>query len=133
MNCHVSGIGSFGQKAHEAGTEPEIVVHEMEQDDPQTKFYKQHMRRSEVPDMAGRISARDLDDWTSQQISKSFRQNQRLREIREEHKSGYEEAKFRLEGLNMFAIGLVLCFLIPSLQLFMKKDDDYDTPKTPKR
>lgn len=49
------------------------TVDDEEEDDAQTRFYRQHMRRSEVPIMTHRPDARKFDEWVSRHTSKGFR------------------------------------------------------------
>lgn len=51
------------------------MAHE-EEDDAQTKFYKQHMRRSERPSASGRAPIYNYDEWTDNQYSASFARSQ---------------------------------------------------------
>lgn len=51
----------------------EIVVQDVKpEDDPQTKFYTQHMKRHLPPTMADRPTARAFDEHLSKQVSYSF-------------------------------------------------------------
>lgn len=51
------------------------MAHE-EEDDAQTKFYKQHMRRSERPLASGRAPIYNYDEWTDNHYSASFARSQ---------------------------------------------------------
>lgn len=55
----------------------------VEEDDAQTKFYKQHARRSERPHVSGRSTIYDFDEWTSKTITESFQKKQEIKRDRE--------------------------------------------------
>lgn len=51
----------------------EVAEEEEEEDDAQTRFYRQHMKRSEVPIMAHRPDARKFDEYINRQKTKGFK------------------------------------------------------------
>lgn len=50
-----------------------------EKDDPQTQFYKRHMKKSEAPTETGRTPIFDFDAWNSHHYGKAFERNQEAR------------------------------------------------------
>lgn len=76
------GIGAVGSSQSDAasspGTESEILYEDIE-DDAQTKFYKQHMVKSQAPSTTRCSAGREFDDFASQLTTKSFNQLQRAR------------------------------------------------------
>lgn len=95
------GIGSYGRappSTQSPGVETEIVQEEVE-DDAQTKFYKQHMVKSEPPEMADRMTARDFDKWSSSIISESFQHKQYIKTVikdreEDEHQTNVRSAQY---------------------------------------
>lgn len=43
-----------------------------ENDDPQTRFYKQHLRRQEAPHASGRTPIYDFDEWSKNHYGTAF-------------------------------------------------------------
>lgn len=105
----LSGIGSFGRTTQSPGTSSE-TVNEPEEDDAQTKFYKQHMVKSQPPEMADRATARDLDEWSAKRATECFNQQQHLKNVWREQKEDSEQAKFR--GKQVTFVSLTLCFVL---------------------
>lgn len=105
----------------------------MEEDDAQTKFYKQHMKRHEVPDMAGRMSARDFDSWANTQITKSFQQKQRLKEMVTEHEAEFKSQKFKYDGLGFIICAITFMYIAMSgyemIAPRFREDHDDKKPK----
>lgn len=58
-------------------TQQEETVYE--EDDAQTKFYKQHMKRSEKPHVSGRTPIYNFDEWNEQHYGMAFKRNQEAR------------------------------------------------------
>jgi len=48
-------------------------------EDPQTKFYKQHMKRTERPNATGRTPIYNFDEWNNEHYGKAFKRNQEAR------------------------------------------------------
>lgn len=88
------------------------IVNEPVEDDAQTKFYKQYMVKSQVPDMVHNPTARNFDTWSSQRITASFQRRQLLKEIHRHHAEDEEHAKFRTKQVSSIKIALILlvCF-----------------------
>lgn len=77
----ISGIGSFVKgQSYSPGTESEMVEVEVE-DDAQTKFYKQHMVKSQAPMATAQstAAARDFDNWYSARTKECFESKQESR------------------------------------------------------
>lgn len=45
-------------------------------DDPQTKFYKRHMKRTEAPTASGRTPIYDFDEWNEKHYGIAFQRSQ---------------------------------------------------------
>lgn len=107
----MTGIGSYGkQSTPNAQTGSEVVVEaeEAEEDDAQTKFYKQHMVKSEPPEMANRTTARDLDQWAVNRITESFNHKQRIKQMIRERDEDRAEAKSREHSKGVICV----CYLL---------------------
>lgn len=112
-----SGIGGFVQRPKTEPTGNEMVVQSPEaEDDAQTKFYKQHMKRNLPPSMADRTATRDFDDILTKQTSESFREKQRW--LATEGSSAEDFRTLRQNQSNvMIAIGITI-FLAFAGQIF---------------
>lgn len=85
---------------HTAGPQYKDVEQTVDvEDDPQTKFYKRHMKKTETPHASGRTPIYDFDEWNSQHYGKSFARSQEarkrfndkpVRELRESNSLKYE-------------------------------------------
>lgn len=64
-------------------TPDDEVAHTIDVDDAQTKFYKQHARRSERPQVSGRSTIYDFDEWASKTITESFQKIQEIKRNKE--------------------------------------------------
>lgn len=111
-----------------------VVVVE-EDDDPQTKFYKQHMKRSERPPIDGRTTIYNFDEWTKECITKSFARQQDFKEYqkREQHFVESErETKSMLGGI--FAIFIIIGIYVVSMSLYddETKPSELDSTKKSK-
>lgn len=107
------GFGSHAKSSagHDSGAESEILYEE-EEDDAQTKFYKQHMIKSQPPIMADRASARDLDQWASDRISESFRRQQEAKALKQLDAEFTAEAEFRSKQLFCLFSFILVAYLI---------------------
>lgn len=121
------GIGSFGVSTQSPGTESEIVNEPVE-DDAQTKFYKQHMVRSQPPEMADRATARDLDVWAAERTSECFHQEQNLKRVRQQRRQDAADAKFR--GTQSAYVGFFVCFCFVCAILHERSQSSYQNPVT---
>ncbi|XP_031638350.1 dnaJ homolog subfamily C member 30, mitochondrial-like [Contarinia nasturtii] len=119
------GIGSYAKgKTHSPGTETEVVEVEVE-DDAQTKFYKQHMVKSQPPIMADRMTARDLDDWSKSRITECFERHQNARQKLREEQEDKELSNVRGQQIQMVYVLVVLLFIIGTLYE-IKQEQDLD-------
>lgn len=91
--CGDTGIGTYGksQTTQSPGAETEII-HEEVEDDAQTKFYKQHMIKSQPPEMADRMTARDIDQFSLNRRTACFHQAQKVKQILQDRKEDREDA-----------------------------------------
>lgn len=108
--CIIVGIGTFSRQniTQSTGTESEIL-HEEVEDDAQTKFYKQHMVKSQPPVMANRVSARDFDEWSSMQITKSFERSKLGKELRRQREEDRKEAIEKANNMGfVYYIGIMV-------------------------
>lgn len=88
------------------------IVHEEVEDDPQTKFYKQHMVKSELPTMSGESRlGRDLDNWQASKITQSFEHQQHIKRViqnREEDEEQMTTRNIQYLYISIFAF-LIIC------------------------
>lgn len=101
------GIGSFGKTEHTNETETVVEEEEVE-DDAQTKFYKQHMIKSQPPDMANRTTARDFDQWAVNRITETFQQRKLVKELIREREQDMNDAEARDRFRGIFCLGLLM-------------------------
>lgn len=99
------------------GTESEIVNEPVE-DDAQTKFYKQHMVKSQVPEMVERTTARDFDVWSSQRITAAFEHKQRLKEVHRERKEDELHAELRM---NQVSFGILVVVAVICIHYYLQQ------------
>lgn len=89
---------------HTAGAQYKDVEEETveEPDDPQTKFYKAHMKRTETPHASGRTPIYDFDEWNNQHYGKAFERSQAA-------KKRFDDKSVRAEyDLNSFKTELTI-------------------------
>lgn len=116
IDAFCAGIGTYGKSSNQdPGMESEIVNEPVE-DDAQTKFYKQHMVKSQVPGTINNPSARDFDTWSSERITKSFQRRQLLKDIHRAHEEDEKHAEFRKNQVSFVKVGLLaligVCFYL---------------------
>lgn len=95
------------------------IIHEEVEDDAQTKFYKQHMVKSQPPEMSGRMTARDFDSWSSSRITESFQHQQYIKKVildREE-----DENHMHTRG-RQFAFVIVFCSLLVCVNIYYQNE-----------
>lgn len=107
------GIGAFGRPSpttQNPGVETEIIQEEVE-DDAQTKFYKQHMVKSQPPEMSDRLTARDFDSWASSKITESFQHQQYIKSVIKDRKEDEEQTEARgiQYGVAVFMGCIIIC------------------------
>lgn len=117
------GIGSYGRASpttQSPGVETEIVQEEVE-DDAQTKFYKQHMVKSQPPEMSDRMTARDFDKWSSTIISESFKHQQYIKNVIKDREE--DEKQTEIRSLQ-YAFVAFICFLIILINIYYQSEHD---------
>lgn len=126
----ILGIGSFVRRETQtSGTESEIIEQEVEED-AQTKFYKQHMVRSQPPVMADRIAARDFDEWSAKKISESFQRKQSAKHLSREKEEELQSQRER--GTQTLVVVLFALLLICINAYYQFKHDSYFDEKLKK-
>lgn len=112
------GIGSFGREepsTQNPGMETEII-HEEVEDDAQTKFYKQHMVKSEIPTVSGESRlGRDLDNWQASKITQSFEHQQYMKRVIKNREEDEKHSTTR--NLQYFFVSII-CFLVICVNLY---------------
>lgn len=113
---------------HTAGPQYEqapkdTVVPDVE-DDPQTKFYKRHMSKTEVPHATGRTPIYNFDEWTEAHYGKTFARRQTAsNKYRDKiNKEFKEQNSFKTEmvilGMLAGLIGiLIICLHVDTFTL----------------
>lgn len=93
------------------------IIVEVEEDDPQTKFYKQHMKRSERPPVQGRSRNYNFDEWTKECITKTFNRQQEFKknQIREQNSTETENDSMKMFGGGF---GIVIGIIVVCIALF---------------
>lgn len=76
-----------------------------EEDDAQTKFYKQHMKRTERPHASGQTPIYDFDEWNEKHYGKAFQRSQIARK-RSQHKSSMSEIDENMSKTEYTMFGL---------------------------
>lgn len=97
-------------------------------DDPQTKFYKQHMKRDRPPPPTGSTPIYDFDEWSKAHYGANFTRRQTARKRYERIKREHGDTQVRrIEFTVLFILGFV-CFLV----VYSKLDQSsYDIVKGP--
>lgn len=102
----------------EAAEEPE--------DDPQTKFYKQHMRKDKPPPPTGSTPIYDFDEWSRAHYGQNFTRRQTARKRYERLKREEGSSQVRHIELSVLAVLTFVCFMV----VFSKLDQhSYDNVK----
>lgn len=101
------------------------IVVEEEEDDPQTKFYKQHMRRSERPPVRGRSTNYNFDEWTQECITKSFNRKKEFKETKaREERLAQTEAEQTSLVRGIFGIGCIAIGIYVIATVIFSADSD---------
>ncbi|XP_055308305.1 dnaJ homolog subfamily C member 4 [Sitodiplosis mosellana] len=111
------GIGSYGRASpttESPGVETEIIHEEIE-DDAQTKFYKQHMVKSQPPEMSDRMTARDFDNWASNKITQSFQHQQYIKRMVKNREE--DERQMTTRG-EQYGYLIVICTLVICMNIY---------------
>lgn len=117
-------MGGQSSAVSRPGTESEMMYEEPE-DDAQTKFYKQHMVKSQPPSMASRPSARVIDSYAAEVTTKSFKQLQRARMSKREKE---EDIRQHVQTSGIYSVLMsVVCgtfFLLIIYQMLQNRAHD---------
>ncbi|XP_034488403.1 dnaJ homolog subfamily C member 30, mitochondrial [Drosophila innubila] len=99
---------------------------EIEEDDPQTKFYKSRFTKSKVADTEGRTPIYDFDEWSRAHYGKSFDRRQAAQEKYERLRLQKEQS--RISGQTDLVM-LTMIFAGIAMYLIFVAESSYDTPK----
>uniref|UniRef100_A0A336K4I6 CSON006030 protein n=1 Tax=Culicoides sonorensis TaxID=179676 RepID=A0A336K4I6_CULSO len=100
------------------------AAQEAAEDDPQTKFYKQRMRRTETPQAPGETPVYDFDEWTRNHYGSAF---ERRMKARMRHKWEMEKEEHKINSLKMDKLIYWMMLTIGLIVLFVPTS--YDEPK----
>lgn len=115
----MKGIGVFSHRPKSATTGSEIVVQEAEtEDDAQTKFYTQHMKRSLPPHMADRPVTRDFDIRLEKQTTASFKERQKSLSLRGNTADDNRIQDEKLFNLNIIASIIIILVILCEIYLY---------------
>ncbi|KAM8704574.1 hypothetical protein ACLKA7_009085 [Drosophila subpalustris] len=99
---------------------------DVEEDDPQTKFYKSRFTKSKVADMEGRTPIYDFDEWSRAHYGKNFDRRQAAQQK-------YDRLQMQKEHSRISAqtdlVMLTLIFACLAVYLMFVAESSYDTPK----
>lgn len=98
-------------------------------DDAQARFYKQHMRRRDVPHMAGRTPIYDFDEWNRHHYSELFRKKQQWKRnykyvLYNSGRSTVDENSQRQQAAVLAFILFVIICVAKILSDFNENDQD---------
>lgn len=97
------------------------------EDDPQTKFYKQHMRKDRPPPPTGATPIYDFDEWSRAHYGTNFNRRQTARKRYERIKREEGDTQVRRIEFTVLGILAFVCFMVG----FSKWDQQsYDTVKS---
>lgn len=94
------------------------AFHEEEEDDPQTKFYKARMKKSEVPHSSGRQPIYNFDEWSRAHYGSSFERRKAAKQRYETQELKKESIKFGIQN-EILIFSIILCaglFAVGALQ-----------------
>lgn len=100
--------------------ETEIIQEEVE-DDAQTKFYKQHMVKSQPPEMSDRMTARDFDTWSSKTITQSFQHHQYMKDV---IKNREEDEQHMSARETQMGFVIIIAFMIICINFYYQFEHD---------
>lgn len=96
------------------------------EDDAQTKFYKQHMRRDKAPPPSGSTPIYDFDEWSRAHYGKNFERRQTSKKRYEKIKKAEGNSQVRHIELVVLGVCSFICFMV----VFTKFDQEsYDRVK----
>lgn len=99
---------------------------EVEEDDPQTKFYKSRFTKSKVVDTEGRTPIYDFDEWSRAHYGKNFEKRQAAQQKSERLRMQKEHS--RISGQNDLVM-LTMIFAGIAVYMLFVAESSYDTPK----
>lgn len=94
------------------------------EDDAQTKFYKQHMRRDRAPPPTGATPIYDFDEWSRAHYGKNFDRRQSAKKRYDRIKETQGSTKVRNIEISVLGVCAFVCFMVVYSKLDM---DSYDT------
>lgn len=118
-------IGGIVQQPKTDSSSNEIVVKDAQpEDDAQTKFYTQHMKRQMPPTMADRPSVRAFDADLGKQVSESFTEQKLASEK-------YSQKDSEMDSNYERSLGILVGFLIIIALVvgIIKHNDDWQFEK----
>lgn len=115
-------------------SESHYAEKETPEDDPQTKFYKRHMTRTEAPHVSGRTPIYNFDAWAEAHYGKTFQRRQ-VAQKKYRNKQAVED--FDANGLKteLLVMGLLsgfVGFFLIVLQLDSGQDEVKQVSKSNK-
>lgn len=104
------------------------AAREAAEEDPQTRFYRMRMKRTETPQGPGEAPVYDFDEWTKNHYGENFdkRQKAKLRRERQLEKDMHRINSLKIDKFIygiLIGIGLLMVLL----------PETYDVPKKIKR
>ncbi|XP_060646159.1 dnaJ homolog subfamily C member 30, mitochondrial [Drosophila nasuta] len=99
---------------------------DVEEDDPQTKFYKSRFTKSKVVDTDGRPPIYDFDEWSRAHYGKNFDRRQAAQQKYDRQQVQKEHS--RISAQNDFVM-LTFIFAGVAVYLMFAAESSYDTPK----
>lgn len=94
------------------------------EDDAQTKFYKQHMRRDRPPPPTGSTPIYDFDEWSRQHYGKNFDRRQTAKKRYERIKREEGNSQVRHIEYTVLAMCAFVCFMVVFSKLDQRSYDD---------
>lgn len=94
------------------------------EDDAQTKFYKQHMRKDRPPPPEGATPIYNFDEWARSHYGKNFDRRQTAKKRYERIKKSEGNSQVRHIEYSVLLICTFVCFMV----VYSKMDhDSYDS------
>lgn len=96
-------------------------------DDPQTRFYKARMKRSNVPNASGRTTVYDFDEWSRSHYGANFnrRQEAKKKMQNQEEKRKSDALEFQTEIVMFAGVAMLVIWLIVGIS-----ETSHDVDKT---
>lgn len=116
----ISGIGIISKKY----TQGDEVAPIVDEDDAQTKFYKQHARRSERPHVSGRTTIYDFDEWASKTISESFQKAQEIKRDKEIDDLSRKEQDQSSHMVHFFVMMVIIVLALFTVMTWADSQDN---------